>query len=361
MKKIGIVLIIGVLFFSHLAIGLEELEESIQDDSKRSLLWEATIHFYESGGLAWHVTCMEDTTSWGGPPNDPQDVLNLPWPNTLDVWFDDGLSYPYNDLQVDSRFGPDTDFYKQWNLTVENYAPATIDMIWNPNDFQTTEYKYVNLTDDSYNFLVDMKINSSYEFYYDWYLMDFHIVCEQPKADLLFSEYLVLYPGWNLFTIPYNITSHFIEIEFFHNNDILTWSEAVSQFIIDANVFSWNSQFQTYGLSSIFQSGVGYWIFNYNDIIIMHFTYYIENTDDYITSLYQGWNLIGIPFDTAINVSDIIVNVDGIDYPWPGPCIQPFLFGYNCYTGLYQMNNTCFEPGKGYWVYSNCECTLWKD
>ena len=149
----------------------------------KDVLWSAQIDVTETLGETDYVIAQEATDSWGGPPPDPNDSPNPPTSpgQKLDAYFDDGLSIPYTRLIVDSRFGPDPDYYKEFNLTVVYSGSTNIIMSWDPADFKASEYQYVNLTDDSYVFLADMKTETSYSFSVNFVPLNFHIICEKEK------------------------------------------------------------------------------------------------------------------------------------------------------------------------------------
>ena len=191
MKRYSIVLsllIVTIFAVSSLSIAMESTSSEIIHSEAgdigtldRTILWSAQIDVSETLGETDKVACKEDTTSTDGPPNDPKDVLNPPLPPgaLLDAYLEDGMSYPYNKLMNDSRFGPDPDFYKVFNLTVAYGGISTVTMIWNPADFGASEYKYVNLTNASFVFLTDMKTTSSWVYSAAYIPGVFHIVCEQ--------------------------------------------------------------------------------------------------------------------------------------------------------------------------------------
>ena len=179
-------LTVAILTMSSLVIATDSTEIPDAGDSgtlDRSILWSAQIDVSETNGETDYVIAQEATDSNGGPPNDPNDAPSPPLGpgQKLDAYFDDGLSAPYDKMLIDSRFGPDPDFFKVWNLTVQYAGTSSITLTWNPADFQASEYVYVNLTDASFNFLVDMKSTASYTAPINFVPLDFHIVCEKEK------------------------------------------------------------------------------------------------------------------------------------------------------------------------------------
>ena len=178
-------MIMSGLIFSAISLADEHNSCSIDEEDRsddKLFLWNCQINVSETNGEVDFVVIEEDTISCDGPPNDPNDAPNPPTSpgQLLDAYLDDGLSVPYDKMLVDSRFGPDPDFYKEFNLTVYYMGSSTITLTWNPDDLQVSEYLYVNLTDyQTGAFIADMKTSASYTFSVNFVPADFKIVCEK--------------------------------------------------------------------------------------------------------------------------------------------------------------------------------------
>jgi parallel beta-helix repeat protein len=68
-------------------------------------------------------------------------------------------------------------------------------------------------------------------------------------------------PGWNLIGLPFNQTLPLIDIIVEYLGTDYTWTDAVSNFYIDGNVFGWTGE--TYIIASELSSYNGYWLFAY--------------------------------------------------------------------------------------------------
>jgi hypothetical protein len=80
-----------------------------------------------------------------------------------------------------------------------------------------------------------------------------------------------------------------------------------------------------------------------------------------ITDLSLGWNLISLPFNQSIDKSNIIINIDGINYTWNEAAsiglLTDVLFGWNRSFQSYFFADI-LEPGNGYWLFSFEYCNI---
>jgi hypothetical protein len=189
-------LMMAFLALSSLSVAMEStsMETNISDAGNpgtqdRALLWSVGLTVNEDYDFtADSVTVQEDTLSFDGPPQSYGDQKAPPAPPAPSSYFvaNDGFGF----LNVDSRFGPDADTYKEFNVsyawaTQNPPRTTTAHMTWNPVDWDSCEYLYVNLTDVYTSaVLADMKSVSSY----DWTVTAgsadyFKIICEGEKPD----------------------------------------------------------------------------------------------------------------------------------------------------------------------------------
>jgi hypothetical protein len=88
--------------------------------------------------------------------------------------------------------------------------------------------------------------------------------------------------------------------------------------------------------------------------------------DNYITSLKSRWNIIGNPDDEPIDIEDLIIYHNGVDYTWSeatdpinGPIIVPSVYSWDRTNQIYTVA-TSLDPGRSYWVYSYYDCIIKK-
>ncbi len=158
----------------------DENDQGCQDVITRSGfkvpdLWNVTITGKViKDGITDEVTIAEDTAAHDGEPRDiGLDLINNPVPPTpvhLDLWLDDNLNSPLNQLSQDCRNGSDSSNEKVFNLSIRytnnsNPRSTQITITWNPQSFLSSTFRYdaVFLENESM-ILTDMKQQQSYTF-----------------------------------------------------------------------------------------------------------------------------------------------------------------------------------------------------
>jgi photosystem II stability/assembly factor-like uncharacterized protein len=88
-------------------------------------------------------------------------------------------------------------------------------------------------------------------------------------------------------------------------------------------------------------------------------------SDDIISTLSIGWNMVSTPFDQPVNIDDIIVYYNGINYTWSdatdpanGPIVDPNVYGWDRINQMYIPVGETLIPGYAYWMYSYHDCVL---
>ena len=150
----------------------------------RAIVWDVRLDMSEDlEGTSDYVVFGEAPDANDGPPADSYDQPKPPAPMLpfVRAWFDDGLSPPYNQLLKDYREYNNTN-YKEWNLTIHWMPDGALDtdvnVTWDSNEFNDSEYDIVILYDINNNDEVDMILNSYYEFLCPAYVpQDFTINC----------------------------------------------------------------------------------------------------------------------------------------------------------------------------------------
>ncbi len=163
---------------------------------------------------------------------------------------------------------------------------------------------------------------------------------------------------WNLISLPFNQSIDKEDIMVKYNDCYYSWDQAVTQGIVSDVIFGWDGG--SYVFASILEPGEGYWCYCYEtcefwvDVVTVP-------SDDYITELEQGWNIMSVPDDQPLNKVDIIVNYGGTDYSWADAVtngyVNDVVFGWDRNTQSYNFANT-FIPSDGYWMYAYQPCIL---
>jgi hypothetical protein len=77
-----------------------------------------------------------------------------------------------------------------------------------------------------------------------------------------------------------------------------------------------------------------------------------------ITDLKTGWNMMGLPDETALPITNSHIFYSGTTYTWSqavtNQIILGFVYGWN---QMYTLE-TIFQPGHAYWMYAYHNCIL---
>ncbi len=162
--------------------------------------------------------------------------------------------------------------------------------------------------------------------------------------------------GWSFISLPTNISISFSDIIVLHDDNFLTFQEAVDEGIISPFLFMWDRVLQRYDFTNEIIPGYGYWMYTFEDCSLWTFNYE-RNFDDYISTLESGWNVVGTEFDYPISEDDALVN----NYTWTqavtNGLVSDYIFGWDRISQSYTFSST-FEPGEAYWIYAFEPCVL---
>jgi hypothetical protein len=181
MVVIGIIALL--LCSTYNALFIQGSAIIMRSDVGRSITWDATITFSNTGGQNDYVVFGEAPDANDGPPADSYDVAKppAPMPPYIRTYLKDNLPVPYNNLWKDYRQYPDTQ--KTWNLTVQwapedGESPTTITITWSPAQVGLSEYTIVNLCTTTGTVLKNMLVDNSYTFTCEAYVLsNFKIIC----------------------------------------------------------------------------------------------------------------------------------------------------------------------------------------
>jgi len=172
--------------------------------------------------------------------------------------------------------------------------------------------------------------------------------------------------GWNLVSLPFNLSINKLDLFVQYNYDNCNWRQAINDHnpkgspIINDFIFGWSRNGQQYSFIDILEPGYGYWIYAYDDCLLV-----VENStitvDNYVTNIDAGWNIISVSYDQPVDKADLVVIYSGLDYTWSdavnGGIINNYVFGWDSHTQSYTFSDM-FQPGFAYWVYAYQPCTL---
>ena len=171
-----------------------------------------------------------------------------------------------------------------------------------------------------------------------------------------FFQITNLTSNWNLISLPFNQTVDKINITIHHFNNNYTWSEAVSNGYISDFIFNWNRSSQSYIFTYSLDQGYGYWFYAYEPCELWAHNIILVS-DDYITDIENGWNIVSLPYDSPVDKTDILVDsvpwITAVDNGW----ISDYVFGWSR-TGQGYIFSDTLMPGYAYWLYAYQPCTL---
>ncbi len=169
--------------------------------------------------------------------------------------------------------------------------------------------------------------------------------------------------GWNLISLPSNITVDKKDIFIRYNSVKYDWTNAstnqnpINRSLINRYLFSWNNSNQVYGFSDILKPGCGYWLYAYVNCEMRVENLTLPPEDSYISSLGFGWNLFGLTFYRSINKIFLLINEIQWNIAVSNGWISDYVFGWN-QTGQYYEFSETFDPGSSYWLYASQRCKL---
>lgn len=155
---------------------------------------------------------------------------------------------------------------------------------------------------------------------------------------------------WNFISMPVNQTVEFNNVTFKFNNQFYNWTNASSSGLINPYVFGWNRTSNQYTFSNAFDPGFGYWLFTYNDITLLIDDVNVD-IDNYITTIYPGWNIFGIPFNQSTDKVNLLVNSQSWEDAVSDEWVLDFIYDWDSAIQMYGFTST-FDPGFGYWIHA---------
>lgn len=162
--------------------------------------------------------------------------------------------------------------------------------------------------------------------------------------DLYFLQ--ELFKGWNFISLPFN--------ESIDKDDLLL--KHGSYYYDIGYLFGWNRLVQSYEFADMLYQGYGYWLYSQEDgelwIVDIHMDY-----DSYITTVEEGWNVMGVPYYDLVDKTDVLVD----DVPWntavSNGWISDFVFDWDEPGQTYVFSDSLI-PTEAYWLYAYQNCIL---
>ena len=152
--------------------------------------------------------------------------------------------------------------------------------------------------------------------------------------------------GWNFISLPFN--------ESIDKSDLLMKYD--TDFYEINYLFGWNRLIQSYEFADVLHPGYGYWLYSSSDgelwIVDIHMDY-----DTYITTVEEGWNIMGLPYYNLVDKTDVLVDDESWDTAVSNGWISDYLFDWDETGQTYVFSDT-FIPTEAYWLYAYQPCVL---
>jgi len=181
--------------------------------------------------------------------------------------------------------------------------------------------------------------------------------------------------NWNFISNPFNQSVALSELKIKYNGADYTWAEATTNNnptgspILNSNLFGWNRNSQTYLFATTLEPGQGYWTYVYTPCELWA-DGILPIYESFITNIQTNWNIIGVPQDESVDLTDLVFNFNGVDYTWAeatstnnptgNPIVNPNIFGWNRDSQSYTFASA-LNPGEAYWVYAYDNCIMYKN
>lgn len=127
-------------------------------------------------------------------------------------------------------------------------------------------------------------------------------------------------------------------------------------------LYDYNRTDQSYEFSDSLEAGYGYWIWAYYDCELRFSS--SEIGTGHITDLQDGWDIIGVPYNTTLAKTSVNVTNNSVDYTWDqavsNDLILGFVYWWNSVDQMYELCDN-FTPGRGYWMFAYYDCILKKE
>jgi hypothetical protein len=175
--------------------------------------------------------------------------------------------------------------------------------------------------------------------------------------------------GWNLITNPTNISVIKTDLFIKYNGYYYSWNQATTSdnplgsALVNTFLFEWLRNIQTYNFANYLDPGKGIWLYSYVDDIELWSMELAVNTDDFITAMQNGWNLVGNAHNESIAKTGLEIIYGDTTYSWADAVsnayVSDFIFNWDRNVQSYNFASV-LAAGESYWIYSFVDCSLYK-
>jgi len=173
-----------------------------------------------------------------------------------------------------------------------------------------------------------------------------------------------LITGWNFVSVPFNLTVPQTNLFIRSGGTNYTWTQAVTAHIILNAIYNWteNQPQQHYNLTNALKPGTGYWLYAYSECQLWATNLTPITSTDFITSMINKWNIVGVPIGSSVSKASLIVRYNGVNYTWAQAVTNVYvvkdIFGWSRTVPQGYFIADVLDPGYCYWIYAYVDCIL---
>jgi len=292
--------------------------------------WSGTIFFLAKNIPMAHLTFGQATGASNGFDS-ALDIIHVPPPGSdINAWFtiEDTIYPAITQVDRDYRNSEDTLVY-WYGHSMYGIGADSVWAFWNPSGLPDGLFLLTYANSDGDSITLDMKNDTTFIF---TDTTDFTITFLRSPLQ---RRTVSVCPGWNLLSLP-----------------VLPTGDALIREIVPGAItdgYWYNPMFHGYDVLMTPSPGKGFWVFTLGEGGVVEVAG--MNVPEVAIHLYQGWNMIGMPFteDGYILTSEISTV--------PSGAISS-MFWYDCPLTAYQLVGDTMNIGLGYFVFALFECNL---
>jgi hypothetical protein len=257
--------------------------------------------------------------------------------------------------------------HQDYLSVLENSTTATINVLANDSDVDGYSLTIVSVTQPTHGTSSTNGVNCYYTPTADYYGPDSFtytisdgfggLATATVSITVVQLHTLPINANWNLISMPCNAPISKTNIMVRYSGNTYTWAQAVSNGYILSTLYGWDAATQQYFLANTLEPGQGYWCWAYYDVQFYIWSDAVGSGN--IVNLEMHWNIMGLPYETPVNVVDLLVEYNGDTYTWTEAVTNNIVLGfvYGWDNNIYTLETT-LNPDEGYWIYAYHDCLM---
>jgi len=172
--------------------------------------------------------------------------------------------------------------------------------------------------------------------------------------------------GWNFISLPFNLSTPKTNLFIICDGIRYTWGQAVANHIVLDFIYNYSRITHGYGdgFLTVLYPGEGYWMYAYSECHLWVTNLTPMVSDNFITHMRIGWNMVGAPINSQIYKANLLVRNEttGTVYTWAdavlGGYVMNDIFGWERTSPQHYFISYVLDPGYCYWIYAYKNCAL---